>query len=169
MLEGFIQRRLNVLPPTAPQSGREIGHHLRDLFRSGCAARPGTGAAARFRAVGILVPASRVKHRGSSLTRRPATRKGMRRSGTYRLSGCPSTLSRVTRTAIGTDDSDDGSSIDPLSELGRRRYEEDQARRAVLREARRITRDAVAPERIPLPDPRSLPKRERRRVDRERR
>ncbi len=80
------------------------------------------------------------------------------------------TLSSVTRTAIGTDDSDDdGSAIDPLSEFGRRKYEEDQARRAVLREARRITRDAVAPETTPLPDPRSLPKRERRRVDREKR
>jgi hypothetical protein len=76
----------------------------------------------------------------------------------------------VTRTAIGTDDSDDDrSSIDRLSEFGRLKYEEDEARRAVLREARRITRDAVAPEPIPLADPRSLPKRERRRADREKR
>ena len=76
----------------------------------------------------------------------------------------------VTRTAIGADDSgDEGSSPDPLLEFGRRKYEEDQERRAVIREARRITRDAVAPEPTPLPDPRSLPKRQRRRADRDRR
>lgn len=75
----------------------------------------------------------------------------------------------MTRTAIGTDDSDDEGSSPDLSEFGRRKYEEDQARRAVIREARRITRDAVAPEPTPVPDPRSLPKRQRREADRERR
>ncbi len=76
----------------------------------------------------------------------------------------------MTRTAIGTGDSDDeGLSLDDLSEFGRRKYKEDQERRAVLREARRITRDALAPESTPVPDPRSLPKGRRRQADRERR
>lgn len=74
----------------------------------------------------------------------------------------------MTRTAVGTDGLGDDDR-DRSSDYGVRKYEEDQARRAVLREARKITRDAVQEERPPRPDPRTLPPHERRRADREKR
>ncbi len=74
----------------------------------------------------------------------------------------------MTRTALGMDDSgDDTGGTERLLDYGRRKYEEDESRRAVVREAKKITRDAVRPEKPARPDPRSLSARERRRADRE--
>ena len=61
-------------------------------------------------------------------------------------------MPRMARTAIGTDDFGDADR-DPSADNGLRKYEEDQARRAVVREARRITREAAQVERPPRADP----------------
>ena len=69
----------------------------------------------------------------------------------------------MTRTTVGTDDSGDNASR--LLDYGLGKYEDDQGRRAAVREAKRIARDAVRPEKSAGPDPRSLPPRERRRAN----
>ena len=72
----------------------------------------------------------------------------------------------MTRTALGTDDADGPGG---LVDYGLRKYEEEEGRRAVVRETKKIVKGAVTPEKPARPDPRSLPPAERRRVDRERR
>ena len=80
-----------------------------------------------------------------------------------------SVVTTVTRTAVDTDDSgDDDRPAEALSEYGRRKYEEEEQRKAVLREARKITRDAVKAEAV-QPDPGPLTKPQRRRADRDKR
>ncbi len=71
----------------------------------------------------------------------------------------------MTRRALGTDDGgDDAAGPGGLADNGLRKYEEDESRRAVVREAKMIARDAVRPDKPPRPDPRSLPPAERRRA-----
>ena len=60
----------------------------------------------------------------------------------------------MTRTPIGTDDSDDGDRrAQPILDFALHKYEEDQQRRAVVREARKITRDAAGAEQTPKAGP----------------
>jgi len=75
----------------------------------------------------------------------------------------------VTRTALGTDDGGDDGAPGGRVDYGLHKYEEEKGRRAVVREAKNIVRNAVKPDKPARPAPRSLPPAERRRVDRERR